>query len=408
MARIKAKIAGELRTSDFLTLASLMGVIPYGTVLEVLKKCGVKTQRYRKLPMELMVYYVVCMTLYAKVSLQEVLRCIFEGCDKLKLPLSCGVIDGRGGIPNARNRLGAKVMCDLFETVCVPIATPETIGAFYRKWRLTAIDGSTLDLPDEKANREFFGAPGASRGKAAFPKLRFVALLEIGTHAIFAAAHGPYKDHENTLAKKLWPSLKAGMLLIADRGFGCHPVYSEAVKTGADLLFRVRGVMKFAQLTVLGDGSYLSRLYPSPNDRRKDINGITIRVIEYRLKGGKEKYVLITSILDPLQAPAAELAAVYHERWEIEMGYDEIKNHLKEPGECLRSKTPELVIQEFYGYLLTHFTIRSLMHQAALKNHCDPDKLSFVEAVRVVCRKITAAHFPPPADGNEKAPSGNY
>jgi hypothetical protein len=408
MARIKAKIAGELRTSDFLTLASLMGVIPYGTVLEVLKKCGVRTQRYRKLPMEFMVYYVVCMTLYAKVSLQEVLRCIFEGCNKLKLPLSCGVIDGRGGIPNARNRLGAKVMCDLFETVCVPIATQETVGAFYRKWRLTAIDGSTLDLPDEKANREFFGAPGASRGKAAFPKLRFVALLEIGTHAIFAAAHGPYKDHENTLAKKLWSSLKAGMLLIADRGFGCYPVYSEAVKTGADLLFRVRGVMKFAQLTVLGDGSYLSRLYPSPNDRRKDINGITIRVIEYRLKGGKEKYVLITSILDPLQAPAAELATVYHERWEIEMGYDEIKNHLKEPGECLRSKTPELVIQEFYGYLLTHFTIRSLMHQAALKNHCDPDKLSFVEAVRVICRKITAAHFPPPADGNEKAPSGNY
>lgn len=408
MARTKAKIAGELRTSDFLTLASLMGVIPYKTVLDTLKKCEVETQRYRKLPMELMVYYVICMTLYAKVSLQEVLRCIFEGCGKLKLPLSCGIINGRGGISNARNHLGSKVMSSLFEAVCVPLAVPRTAGTFYRRWRLVAVDGSTLDLADEQANREFFGAPGASRGKAAFPKLRFVALLEIGTHAIFAAAHGPYKDHENTLAKKLWSSLKAGMLLIADRGFGCYPVYSEAVKAGADLLFRVRGVMKFARLTVFDDGSYLSKLYPSPDDRRKDIHGITVRVIEYRLKGGKGKYVLITSILDPLQAPAEELAAVYHERWEIEMGYDEIKNHLKEPGECLRSKTPELVIQEFYGYLLTHFTIRSLMHQAALKNHCDPDKLSFVGAVRVICRKITAAHFPPPADANKKAPSGNY
>lgn len=400
MARTKAKLTGELRSSDFLTLASLMGIVPYSAVLETLKKCGVTTQRYRKLPVELMVYYIICMTFYAKVSLQEVLRCIFEGCNKLKLPLSCGIIDGRGGISNARNRLGSEVMRVLFETVCVPIAVPRTVGAFYRKWRLAALDGSTLDLPDEACNRAFFGAPGAPRGKAAFPKLRFVALLEIGTHAIFAAAHGIYKDHENTLSKKLLPSLKAGMLLIADRGFGCYPVYSEALKTGADLLFRVRGVMKFARLKTLKDGSCLSKLYPSANDRRKDINGIAVRVIEYRLKGSKEKYVLITSILDPAQAPAAELAAVYHERWEIEMGYDEIKNHLKEPGECLRSKTPELVIQEFYGYLLTHFTIRSLMHQAALKNHCDPDKLSFTEAVRVVCRKITAAHFPPPPCGN--------
>ena len=136
----------------------------------------------------------------------------------------------------------------LFDAVCLPIAVPETVGAFYRKWRLVAIDGSTLDLPDEKANREFFGVPGASRGKAAFPKLRFTALLEVGTHAIFAVAHGAYKDHENTLGKKILSSLNAGMLLIGDRGFGCSPIYSEAVKTGADLLFRVRGVMKFARI----------------------------------------------------------------------------------------------------------------------------------------------------------------
>jgi len=224
--------------------------------------------------------------------------------------------------------------------------------------------------------------------------MRFVTLLEIGTHAIFAAAHGTYKEGENTLAKRILPCLKADMLLIADRGFGCYPIFSEASKNGADLLFRVREAMKFACMTILEDGSYLSKIYPSFEDRLKDRNGITVRVIEYRLKGGKEKYVLIPSILDPLQAPANELAAVYHERWENEMSYDEIKNHLKEPGECLRSKTPELVIQEFYGYLLTHFTIRSLMHQAALKNACDPDALSFTDAVRIVRRKITAAHSP--------------
>lgn len=398
MARTKAKIDGELRTSDFLTLASLMGVIPYSAVQNALERCSLTTMRYRKLPLELMVYYVVCMTLYAQISLQEVLRCILEGCNWLKLGFAGGVINGRGGISNARNRLGSNVMKVLFETVCVPIATEKTRGAHYRKWRLVAVDGSTLDLPDEKDNREFFGCPGALRGKAAFPKLRFVTLLEIGTRAIFAAAHGPYREHENTLAKKILSYLKAGMLLLADRGFGCYPIYSEAIKSGADLLFRVREKMKFPCLKNLDDGSYLSKIYPSPQARRNDIDGIPVRVIEYRLKKNGEKYVLITSILDPALAPAAELAAVYHERWEIEIGYSEIKNHLKEPGECLRSKTPELVIQEFYGYLLTHFTIRSLVHQAALKNDCDPDQLSFVGAVRIVCRKITAAHFPPSAN----------
>ena len=220
-------------------------------------------------------------------------------------------------------------------------------------------------------------------------------MLEIGTHAIFSAIHGAYKEHENSLAKKILPNLKKGMLLIADRGFGCYPIYSEAIKSGAEMLFRVRAVMKFPRVKVLPDGSFLSKIYPSPDDRRKDRNGIGVRVIEYKLKGGKDKYVLITSILVPSSAPAAELAALYHERWEIETVYDEIKDHLKSPGTCLRSKTPDLVLQEFYGYLLTHFTIRSLMHRAALKNDCDPDTLSFTAAVQVLCRKITAAHFPP-------------
>lgn len=398
MARTRAKIDGELRKSDFLTLASLMGVIPYSAVQEALKNCGLATLRYRKLPLELMVYYVICMTLYAQISLQEVLRCILEGCNWLQLGFSGGVINGRGGISNARNRLGSCVMKVLFEKVCIPIATPKTKGAHYRKWSLVAIDGSTLDLPDEKANQEFFGRPGASRGKAAFPKLRFVALLEIGTRAIFAATHGAYREHENTLARKILSCLKSGMLLLADRGFGCYPIYSEAIKSGADLLFRVREKMVFPCMKKFGDGSYLSKIYPSPQARRNDVDGIFVRVIEYRLKRNGEKYVLITSILDPELAPAPELAALYHERWEIELGYDEIKNHLKEPGECLRSKTPELVIQEFYGYLLTHFTIRSLIHQAALKYDCDPDQLSFIGAVRIVCRKIISAHFPPPVN----------
>lgn len=189
------------------------------------------------------------------------------------------------------------------------------------------------------------------------------------------------------------------MLLLADRGFGCHPFFAESAKTGAALLFRIRGNMKFSREKVLADGSFRSIFYLG-TEQRKKINGIPVRVIEYTMKGIKKKYRLVTSILNEEDAPVSELAALYHERWEIELAYDELKNHLKRPGTPLRSKTPELVIQELFGYLLAHYTIRNLMHQAARKDKIDPDRLSFVNVVQILRRKITAAHFPPLPSGN--------
>ena len=399
MARTKAQLADNFRESDFLTLASLLGVVSFDALGNAMKKCGLATQRYRKLPLELMAYYVICLSLYSSISLQEVLRCILEGLDWLKLKMPCGEIKGRGGISRARNRLGSKVMRVLFEDVCKPMAQPDTIGAFYRKWRLTAIDGTTFDLPDEPSNGEFFGRPPCSRGKTAFPQLRLTALIETGTRAIIGVAYGPYSEGENTQAKRLLPLLKEDMLLLADRGFGCYPVFAESAKTGAALLFRIRGNMKFTREKVLADGSFLSTFY-SGAEQRKKTNGIPIRVMEYTMKGTKEKYRLVTNVLNAEEAPASELAALYHERWEIELAYDELKNHLKRPGATLRSKTPELVIQELFGYLLAHYTIRSLMHRAARKDKIDPDRLSFVNAVQILRRKITAAHFPPLPSGN--------
>lgn len=404
MARTKAALNGGLRVSDYISLGVMTNIIPLSAVREALAESQKETLRCRKLPLEFMTYYIVCLTLYSQVALREVQRCLLEGLNWLNADLAVQLLAGKSGISQARTRLGVKPMENLFEKVCQPMATSETKGAWYKHWRLTAIDGSTLDLPDEKENDAYFGRPPASRGTSAFPQLRFAALLEIGTHAVIAAAMDKYSTGELTLAEELLPGLKPGMLCLTDRGFLGFDFYGKAAKTGADLLFRAKKNCIFPCFKRLPDGSFLSKIYPSARDRKKDRNGITVRVIEYRLRGvagTEEKYILVTTILDHREAPAEELAALYHERWEIEMAYDEMKTHLKAVGGALRSKTPELVKQEFYGFLLAHYVIRHVMHQAALKIDRDVDVLSYIHAVQVVKRKMTAMRFSPPeiADG---------
>lgn len=406
MSRTKAALKGGVRVSDYISLGVMTNIIPLAVVQEVLSECGCETLRRRKLPMELMAYYVVCLTLYSQVALREVQRCLLEGLSWLNSGLALQFLAAKSAISQARTRLGVEPIKKLFEKICRPMATAQTQGAWYKEWRLVAFDGSTLDLPDEKENAAYFGRPSASRGKSAFPQLRFVALLEIGTRAVFAAAMDKYKTAEIRLAEQLLGNLVAGMLCLCDRGFLSFDFYSKAIATGADWLFRAKKNCVFPVLEKLPDGSFLSKIYPSVYDRKRDRGGVSVRVIEYRLKGVKgaeSKYILVTSILDWRKAPAVELAALYHERWEIEMAYDEMKTHLKEAGGALRSKTPELAKQEFYGFMLAHYVIRSVMHQAAVKVGRDADALSFIHAVRVIRRKITAMRFFPQKIGNREA-----
>jgi len=286
------------------------------------------------------------------------------------------------------------------DEIVTPITTPQTRGEWYRHWRLVSIDGSTLDVADTQANQTYFERPGSSRGDAAFPQLRLVALVENGSHVIYASQIGGCRTAENTLADKVIEALTPECLCLADRNFFSFALWTKAQATGADLLWRMK---KNAVLPVeqrLDDGSYLSRIYASPNNRRKGTGGVCVRVVEYRLEGiddTEDIYRLITTILDPALAPANELAALYHERWEIETAFDELKTHLKGARVILRSKTPELALQECYGLLMAHFAIRGLMHEAALKDNIDPDCLSFVHAVRVVKQKHPG-----------KATPGNY
>jgi hypothetical protein len=257
-----------------------------------------------------------------------------------------------------------------------------------------------LDIADEKENEEAFGRPSASRGESAFPQLRLVSLVENGTHVLFGTRMGGTKTGEITLAKEVLTSVHKGMLCLADRNFFGFELWNQARGTGADLLWRVKKNLRLPCEKRLPDGSYLSRIYASEKDRRHGKNGVTVRVIEYQLEGvpGAEPiYRLLSTIVDHEAAPAAELAALYHERWEIETALDELKTHLRGSRIVLRSKTPDLVRQEFYGLMMAHFAVRGLMHEAALRADEDPDRLSFLHAVRVVRRKIARFVSLPPS-----------
>jgi len=367
-------------------------------VQKVLAETGKASERERDLPAQVMVYYAIAMALYMGSSTREVLRCLLEGlrwlwgADAVK-------VAGKSGISQARSRLGEMPLRRLYEQVVQPVATRATKGAWYRGWRLVSLDGSTLDVADTEENGIAFGYPGASRGESAFPQLRFVALVENGTHVLFGAKLGRYADSETTLAHDVVHALRPGVLCLADRYFFGYALWRAAAATGADLLWRVRSNLRLPRATVLEDGSYLCVVYPSEKDRRHATNGIQVRVVEYRLEGvadAEPLYRLVTTILDPAMAPAADLAALYHERWEIEGALAELKTQLRGAQVVLRSKTPDLVRQEVWGLLLAHFAVRGLMHEAALRADEDPDRLSFLHAVRVVRRKLPLlAAFPP-------------
>jgi hypothetical protein len=377
----------------------LTKMVPQTAIDEVLRRTGKASLRQRELPAQVMVYYVIALALYMQSSYREVLRCLLEGVQWLLGPDARVKVTGKSGISQARTRLGWQPLKHLHDEIVHPIARQETKGAWYRTWRLVSLDGSTLDVADETGNARRFGRPSASRGSSAFPQVRFVSLVENGTHVLFGTHLGGVDTGEITLAKAVLPSLRAGMLCLADRNFYGFALWTQARGTGADLLWRIKKNLRLPCDQRLPDGSYLSRIYATPKDQRHRRDGVVVRVIEYRLEGVPDAepiYRLLTTILDPDAAPAADLAALYQERWEIETALDELKTHLRGARIVLRSKTPDLVLQEFYGLLLAHFAIRGLMHEAALKGRADPDRLSFLHAVRVVRRKLARfASLPP-------------
>jgi hypothetical protein len=381
----------------------LTRVFPPELVDAVVAEVERSERRVRLLPARVVVYYVLAMALFSDASYEEVMRQLVEGLSWVSGWERAWEVPSKAAIFRARQRLGSEPLQLLFDAVAKPLGGVGTRGVFWRDLRLMSLDGTTLDVPDTQVNAEAFGRPGSSRreGGGAFPQLRLVGLAECGTHAITSAALGPYETSENELADELLGALAPGTLCLADRGFYSFERFQAARETGAQLLWRVKSNMRLAREQTLSDGSYLSSVY-AWSDRHTHSDPARVRVIEYQLEDpglpqAEERYRLLCTIQENERAPAAELAELYSERWELEGTLDELKTHQRGPRVVLRSKHPDGVYQEAYGYLCTHYAIRRLMHDAALKADVDPDRLSFTRSLRAA-RRSTRSHpgFSPP------------
>jgi hypothetical protein len=387
--------------SDLVSVGVLTRVFPADVVDEVIAEAGRTELRHRALPARVMAYFAIGMGLYGEGSYEDVLAQLTDGLawasgwrESYRLP-------GKSAIFQARERLGSAPLEGLFARVAVPLGEQDTAGVWLAGRRMVAVDGTCLDVADTPVNDEYFGRAGVSKGeKAAFPQARLVGLAECGTHAMFAATVGRYRDGEAALAESLLGALSAGMLLLADRGFFSYALWHKASATGADLLWRIRvggrGAPAPVHVSDLDDGSWLAHLRRA-DDRVSE--PMLARVIDYTLDDGRENptvYRLVTTMLDPLEAPAQQLALAYAQRWEIESVFDELKTHQRGPRMVLRSKSPDLVLQEIWGHLCCHYAIRSVMAHAAQHAREDPDRVSFVAALRIVRQSVAQqGAFPP-------------
>lgn len=371
---------------------------------------GRREKRSRLLPSHVVVYYVLALALFFGESYEEVMRRLVGGLQFLHNWSGSWNVPTSSAISQARARLGDEPLEELFHRVAVPMARPGTRGAWFRSWRIMAIDGVILDVPDTPENNEVFDHSSGGKGGSAFPVVRVVGLGECGTHAIVAATLGSWSTSEHRLAPQLLPAFAGDMLVLADRGFYSYRLWTEALKTGAALVFRVGSQLVLPVLESFPDGSYRSVLLDPKRQspirklaRRRsegqhgdlsvlESSGVACRVVEYNIEnrdGVNEIVRIITSILDPDDAPSYELAALYHERWEFELSLREIEIHQMGHGRVLRSKSPTMIRQEIWGILLAHYAIRHLMYEAADTADIDPDRLSFIRSLRLIRRQTT-------------------
>lgn len=369
--------------------------IPATAIEQAIANTQSEEERKRSLPTQLVVSLVIAMSLWSKDSMRDVLKNLIDGLSEAWVKVGkYWRVPCKSAITQARQRLGTRVMSQLFHQLIRPMATQETLGAFLNGLRIVVIDGTCFDVPDSDENARVFGRPGSRPGTvAAFPKVRLVLLIEAGTHLIFDALMCPYCMGERVRALKLLRSVQSGMLLMWDRGFHSYAMVKTTVSKGCDYLGRIPANVKFLTEQPLEDGSYLSYIYPSGKLRKKGCQPILLRVIEYTIEHPENPteqltYRLITSLLDIEEFPAELLAREYHQRWEVENTIDELKIHLLGRKTHVRSQKPREVVQEVYGWLLGHWSVRVLMFQAATSAGVPPLRLGFTGTLRVIRRAI--------------------
>ena len=403
MARTKAGLGTGARLSDYLSTSLLARVYPASLVEEILNESDCNSQRIRTLPAISGTYFCIALSLYPDVAYEQVFAVVSQGLSWMQ-GQDADVSIAKSSISEMRGKLGWLPLKMLIDRSCVPLADKKYHpDAFYGGYRLVAIDGSNLEVADEADNIKAFGYPGSRTGHAGYPQAQCAVLVECASHAILAANLGAYRAGEWTICQPLLARLDAGMLCMADRGFNGHSHWVAAQATGAQLLWRCANNRQLPVVKALSDGSYLSIMYPagtlSKKQRQASAAGVTVRVIDYALPNAaasQPRYRLLTTLLDETKAPALELATLYHQRWEVEAVFDELKVHLRLGRRVLRSKKADLVRQEFYGWVLAHYAVRWLMHQAATEHRLRDRDVSFVANVQLM--KISqpqSGAFPP-------------
>lgn len=383
----------NIQSSD--VFKAIETAIPAEAIEKTITNTQTQEERKRALPAHLVVSLVIAMSLWSSDSMRDVLKNLIDGLSEAWVKVGkYWRVPCKSAITQARQRLGARVMSQLFHRLVRPMATTETLGAFLNGLRIVVIDGTCFNVPDSDENARVFGRPSSRPGtQAAFPKVRLVILIEAGTHLIFDALMCPYRMGERVRALKLLRLVTAGMLLMWDRGLHSYAMVQATVSQGCDYLGRIPANVKFLASQPLEDGSYLSWIYPSGKLRKKGCQPIRLRVIEYTIEHPEKPqeqltYRLITSLLDIEQFPAELLAREYHQRWEVENTIDELKIHLVGRKTHVRSQKPREVVQEVYGWLLGHWSLRLLMFQAATSAGVPPLRLSFTGTLRVIRRAI--------------------
>jgi Insertion element 4 transposase N-terminal/Transposase DDE domain len=416
-------VGDEPSLVDAIGIGTLTRLVPRELVDEVVSSAGRKEVRKNKLPARVMVYFVMAMSLFYGDAYEEVMRKLSGGLDYMGTWRREWEMPSPGGLCHARQRLGAQVMREIYERVAVPCAMRSTKGAWLAGRRLMAVDGFGMEAPDSEENAAHFGYAG-KKGRSAFPFVRMAALAECGTHAIVAAEIAKDGEGEETLARRILASgaVEPGMLVMADSGLYSYKNFRMVIDAGADVVFRVGAPVGLPLLEWLPDGSYLSYIADSEEKARNsyrltrglskitDLPGYYVRAVDYEVTDrgdGEEIITLVTNITDPEEVPAAELAAAYHERWEAELVFDELKTHQRGAGVILRSRKPELVEQEIWGLLLTHYGTRHLMREAADQADLDPDRMSFIRALRVIRRQVTGQAAFSPSETGEVSPGSD-
>ncbi len=386
-------LSPTIQSSDLLKAIEI--AIPATAIEEAIATTKASEERNRSLPAHLVVCLLIAMSLWSRDSMRDVLKNLIDGTSEAWVKVGkYWRVPCKSAITQARQRLGARVMSQLFHRLVRPMATGETLGAFLNGLRIVVIDGTCFDVPDSDENARVFGRPSSRPGtQAAFPKVRLVILVEAGTHLIFDALMCPYRIGERVRALRLLRSVTTGMLLMWDRGLHSYAMVQATVAKSCDYLGRLPAHVKFITEKTLEDDSYLSWIYPSGKLRKKGCQPIVVRIIEYTIEHSENPeeqltYRLITSLLDVEKFPAELLAREYHQRWEVENTIDELKIHLLGRKTHVRSQKPREVVQEVYGWLLGHWAVRVLMFQAATSAEVLPLRLSFTGTLRVIRRAV--------------------